>query len=268
MRCHIKQVLVFGLSATILAAVTGCAGSGEVVYRPVIQPDMTYAAAVYHLRNVAPGKVVSATGAFTPVRPFSSIIVNEDGTVRWEFDPEPGKPRAIVMSLLTSELDFTVEDWGPAWKITLPDFMISGPLPELQKVADDLYCIQQELKNLAETQEKELALFEPIAAEYRSLEVKPQMSEEQRKWIVQANAQSQQKQYLNAIDLYEKAIALDPVSYPAAYFNVALLWAQENAPLSAIHSMKHYLLLVPDASDARSAQDKIYEWELLSKRSQ
>jgi len=266
MRCQARQALVFGFCAILLAALTGCAGSGEIVYRPMIQTGMTYAAAVNHLQNVAPGKIVSATGAFTPVRSFSSIIVNEDGTVRWEFNPEPGKPRAIVMSLLASELDFTVNDWGPAWKITLPDFMITGPLAELQKVADDLYCIQQELKNLAETQEKELALFEPIAAEYRSLEVKPQMSEEQRKWIVQANAQSQLKQYLNAIDLYEKAIALDPVSYPAAYFNVALLWAQENAPRSAIHYMKHYLLLVPDAPDARNAQDKIYEWELMMQK--
>ncbi len=264
MRCQARQVLVFSLYAIILAASTGCAGSGEVVYRPVLRPDMTYAAAVSDLQNAArSGKIVSATGAFTPVRSISNIIVNEDGTVKWEFDPEPRKPGAIVMSLLASELDFTVDDWGPAWKIILPHFMITGSLPELQKVADDLYCIQQKLKNLAETWEKELALFEPVAAEYRSQQVKPQISEEQRKWIVQANAQSQEKQYLNAIDLYEKAIALDPVSYPAAYFNLALLSAQENAPRSAIYYMKHYLLLAPDAPDARSAQDKIYEWELM-----
>lgn len=30
---------------------------------------------------------------------------------------------------------------------------------------------------------------------------------------------------------------------------------------SSIFYMKKYLMLVPDASDARSAQDKIYEWE-------
>jgi hypothetical protein len=27
--------------------------------------------------------------------------------------------------------------------------------------------------------------------------------------------------------------------------------------------MKKYLLIEPDASDARSAQDKIYEWEIM-----
>jgi hypothetical protein len=30
--------------------------------------------------------------------------------------------------------------------------------------------------------------------------------------------------------------------------------------------MKQYLTLEPDAKDARSAQDKIYEWELMMAR--
>jgi tetratricopeptide (TPR) repeat protein len=91
------------------------------------------------------------------------------------------------------------------------------------------------------------------------------MSEGMRKIVVQANAMSQQKDYTGAIQEYLKAIELDPTSYPAAYFNLSLLLAQDKKPLSAIYYMKHYLLLVPEASDARSAQDKIYEWELMLK---
>lgn len=264
MKCQIKRVLVFSLYVFILVALTGCVGSGKVVYRPDIRPDMTFASAVKDIQNAArSGKIVSTTGAFTPVRAISNIIVNENGIVRWEFNPKPGHPLAIDMSLLTLEQDLTVDDWGPAWKITLPDFMISGSLPELKKVADDLYYIQQKLKNLEGKQNKELALFEPIATEYRSLKIKPQISEELRKWIVQANAEFQQKQYLHAIDLYEKAIELDPVSYPAAYFNLALLCEQQHWYSSAITRMKQYLMLVPDAQDARSAQDKIYEWQFM-----
>lgn len=60
-----------------------------------------------------------------------------------------------------------------------------------------------------------------------------------------------------------KAVAVDPVSYPPAYFNLALLSAQIQQYQKAISYMKQYLTLVPDAKDARSAQDKIYEWELL-----
>ncbi len=62
-----------------------------------------------------------------------------------------------------------------------------------------------------------------------------------------------------------KAIKLDPVSYPEAYFNMALLSAQGRRFPPAVRYMKQYLLLVPDAKDARSAQDKIYEWGISDK---
>ena len=117
-------------------------------------------------------------------------------------------------------------------------------------------------------QEQQLALFESKASQYRALKVKPQVSEEQRKYIVQANALSQQKEYADAVDLYRKAVEVDPTSYPGAYFNMALLSAQTNRFSVAITYMKQYLLLVPDAKDARSAQDKIYEWELMIQKKQ
>lgn len=59
---------------------------------------------------------------------------------------------------------------------------------------------------------------------------------------------------------------VDPVSYPEAYFNLALLSAQMQRFKPAIAYMKQYLLLAPDAKDARAGQDKIYEWELMLNR--
>jgi hypothetical protein len=47
---------------------------------------------------------------------------------------------------------------------------------------------------------------------------------------------------------------------------MALLSEQMKWFNSAIFYMKQYLLLVPDAKDARSAQDKIYEWEMQIKK--
>ncbi|MHB1379704.1 MAG: tetratricopeptide repeat protein [Desulfurivibrionaceae bacterium] len=126
-----------------------------------------------------------------------------------------------------------------------------------QKIADDLFFIQQNFKKPL------VALFELKAAEYRALKVKPPVSEEQRKYIVQANAFTQQKDYSGAIARYNKAVALNQVSYPAAYSNMALLYAQERRFKLAIEHMKKYLLLEPEAKDARSAQDKIYEWEAM-----
>ena len=111
----------------------------------------------------------------------------------------------------------------------------------------------------------DLSKFKPIADKYRALTVKPPMSEEVRKYIVQANLSNQQKQYLRAISLYNNAIELDPTVYPAAYSNLALLSAQLTNFDDAIFYMKKYLMLVPEAEDARSSQDKIYEWELSAK---
>jgi tetratricopeptide (TPR) repeat protein len=127
-----------------------------------------------------------------------------------------------------------------------------------REIADDLYFIQKHIEA------GELEVFKEKAAKYRASKIKPQVSEAQRKFIVQANAFTQKKDYAGAIDRYNKAIELDPVSYPEAYFNLALLSAQENRFKSAIGYMEKYLLLAPDAKDARSAQDKIYEWEAMT----
>jgi tetratricopeptide (TPR) repeat protein len=78
---------------------------------------------------------------------------------------------------------------------------------------------------------------------------------------VQANSFNKLKQYTKAIELYNKAIEIDQTAYPAAYLNIALLTAQRHRLELAIFYMKKFLLLEPDSTDARSAQDKIYEWE-------
>ncbi|MGA2408498.1 MAG: tetratricopeptide repeat protein [Bacteroidales bacterium] len=131
----------------------------------------------------------------------------------------------------------------------------------IKQLADDLFFIQYQLNE--KRYSSQLTLFEPIASQYRALKVKPPVSEEQRKYIVQANALNQQKMYDKAIELYNKANELDQTAYPAAYSNLALLSAQVHKFDAAIYYMKKYLLLEPDASDARSAQDKIYEWEIM-----
>ncbi len=130
---------------------------------------------------------------------------------------------------------------------------------KLEELRQNLIFIQnQTQKKRYETQ---LNLFEPIAAKYREMKVKPPVSEEQRKFIVQANSNNQQKMYGKAIELYKKAVEIDPTAYPGAYSNLALLSAQVNNFDAAIFYMKKYLLLEPEASDSRSARDKIYEWE-------
>ena len=131
---------------------------------------------------------------------------------------------------------------------------------DAQRASNDLSFMRAKLVRQAA---QRAADFEARAAKYREMAVKPAMSEEQRKYVVQANAMRQRKKYVEAIDLYLKAINVDPVSYPDAYFDLALLSAQLHRYTTAMSYMKQYLDLVPDGKDARSAQDKIYEWEIL-----
>jgi len=151
---------------------------------------------------------------------------------------------------------------GSIYKIDLPGLLFTWQIKDLEsakKFADDLVYFQN-MGHFAVI--KDVKDFDAIAAKYRTLKEKPPVSEEERKYIVQANAQTQMKNYKQAIELYEKAIEVDPTN-PLVYNNEALLLAVVGQFDGAINSMKKYLMLVPEASDARAAQDKIYEWEAM-----
>jgi tetratricopeptide (TPR) repeat protein len=111
-----------------------------------------------------------------------------------------------------------------------------------------------------------LTKFKPLALEYNNLAIKPAIIEEQRKFIVQANALNENKKYDLALEAYNNAININQTSYPAAYYNMALISALSGDYQNAIFNMKKYLMLVPEAEDARAAQDKIYEWEIYIKK--
>lgn len=132
--------------------------------------------------------------------------------------------------------------------------------PEL---CDTLYSLGQYFKRQKET---DAAAFATQAAEYRRQSIKPTMSEDQRRLVVQSESARQRKEYAEAADLLRAAVRMDPVAYPQAYFNLALLYEQQEQYAHAIDAMKRYLLLLPSAQDARAAQDKIYEWEGLAGR--
>lgn len=150
-----------------------------------------------------------------------------------------------------SQLGFDVKKWEKLW-------ILGTSYNDCKQLVDALYVLK--FKNQSAEDQKELESFKPVAQQYKSLVVKPQLSEEARKYLVQATNATEEKRYKDGIDLLEKALAVDP-TYPLAHFNKALLWSQVSAYGAAILEMKEYLMLVPDASDARASQDKIYEWE-------
>lgn len=102
--------------------------------------------------------------------------------------------------------------------------------------------------------------FQEIAAQYRAATPKPVMPEVARKYKVQAEFAVQEKRTEQALELYAKALEVAPW-WPEGHYTLALLLGEKKKYQDALREMKRYLLLAPDAPEARAAQDKIYQWE-------
>jgi tetratricopeptide (TPR) repeat protein len=177
-------------------------------------------------------------------------IIKFDGLIDYNIENPAYRRARIVFSV--GNFEFLASGWA------------KSNFDQLQKLRQNLIFMKkhQPKKRYSD----HLILFEPIAAQYRALKVKPRILEERRKYVVQANAFSQQKQYDKAIELYLKALKLDETSYSSGFCNLALLAAQAHNFDGAIYNMKKYLMLEPDAPDASTCQDKIYEWEAQVKK--
>ena len=133
-----------------------------------------------------------------------------------------------------------------------------------KEMADLLFYMQHQYA--IRYYEQDLVNFTTVAEKYRTLTEKPTLSAEQRKLFVQGNVMNDHLDVETALIYYDKALQLDPISYPEGYYNYALIAASAERYELAIVNMKKYLLLMPDAQDAVAAQDKIYEWEALMTR--
>lgn len=102
--------------------------------------------------------------------------------------------------------------------------------------------------------------FVRAAQDYGEAVNKPVLPEEARKFKVQAEGAVRDKKFDEAAKLYSKALNIAPW-WPEGHFNRAIVLGENRYYQGAIHEMKRYLALVPNAPDARAAQDKIYEWE-------
>ena len=292
---RIKSLICFIASCIfIMAALLGCAtptvspplssqtntgivrpswlgSSWEIIYSPQIRTGKTIDDAVAEIEKYL---VANDTAVAYEARDSSKWYRVQQCSVDSEMiSIQAEDKKSIDVNLSLSDLPeykiyvIQTSGNGGGWNYAiclhgLVSFYFKEPADVLH-IADDLFLIQQ---HVIQRLESRLALFKEKAAQYLALAVKPAMSEEQRKFVVQANALNRLKDYAGAIGLYQKAIDLDPVSYPGAYFNLALINAQMKRYDAAIGYMKQYLMLVPDAKDFRSAQDRIYEWEIIEKK--
>lgn len=108
------------------------------------------------------------------------------------------------------------------------------------------------------------AAFSDVASRYRAADPKPDFPEEARRLRVQAEVMLREKRFVDAADYYGEALLAVPW-WPEGRFNRALVLGELRDFGDAVREMRRYLQLVPDAPNARAAQDKIYEWEALAK---
>ena len=102
--------------------------------------------------------------------------------------------------------------------------------------------------------------FQKVVQQYRAAGGQAQLTEGVRAHRVAAEAAVREKRFEDAVNEYGEGLKLAPW-WPQGHFNRGLILAELGAYGAAGREMKRYLLLEPDAQNARQVQDKIYEWQ-------
>jgi hypothetical protein len=127
---------------------------------------------------------------------------------------------------------------------------------DVVKFANAAYVLSH---GAGEATQQEAAAFAETADQYRSAAVKPPLPEDARAYMVQASGALNEHRDDDAIASYQKALEV------AMDSRCPLQSCRGNATQgdygNAIAEMKKYLMLVPQAPDARAAQDQIYVWQ-------
>ncbi len=89
--------------------------------------------------------------------------------------------------------------------------------------------------------------------------------EEARKHALRGDVLTEEGQFEDAVKEYQRAVQAAPY-IPKLYFNTAMLYGELKKYSMAIRYMKTYLLLAPEAPNARAAKDQIYKWEFMMEK--
>jgi tetratricopeptide (TPR) repeat protein len=109
-------------------------------------------------------------------------------------------------------------------------------------------------------QGEESAAFRAAAQAWRENPVKPPLSPEADRHRILAENAIKEKDLASAVEHYESALEVQPM-WAAGWFNLAIIYAEQNNYADATDRMKHYLELAPDAPDAKDAREQMVIWE-------
>lgn len=107
---------------------------------------------------------------------------------------------------------------------------------------------------------QEYQAFAAAAKAWRENPVKPPLSPEaDNQWVLAENA-VKEKNLDSAVEHYEAALQIQSM-WPTGWFDLAMIYGEQQDFADAADAMKHYLELVPNAPDAKAAHDQMIIWQ-------
>lgn len=233
------------LMLTVVMA--GCAEQAVVTYTPPAAPSMSLRQAEAIIKNVKHGLIWSPdAGPLTNGDEYESIRISDRNL---EF--VNGK-QVVIHSFPLEKLSVSVGKWYTP-VLFLNKWRIS--VLSMKQVADAIMVIKENAPDPAQE-----AAFANAAEFYRNASVKPVPGENVRRYQVMAEDAIRQKQFSVAVQDYKEGLKIAPW-WPQGHFNAAMVLGELHFYDEAIAQMQKYLVLVPDAPNARAAQDQIYRWQ-------
>lgn len=108
--------------------------------------------------------------------------------------------------------------------------------------------------------DEEYMEFRAAAQVWRDNPTKPPLSPEADRHRILAENAIQEKDIASAIAHFESALELQPM-WPAGWFNLAIIYAEQKNYADAIDRMKHYIELAPEAPDANDVRTQMIIWQ-------
>ncbi len=251
-----------------MAPAIACAqlSRGDVLYKPDDNPPKLEYREAKSLLAACFAKVPRSTITSTRILDDGFEWIRQDGTKNRFFHRNMTDPYvwedSIWVRNLNSDIRYymmAVGNPGPGG-ITLS--YRADQLEFARRCADALYVLR---RGLPPEPVEETNAFKDIVDKFRGNAAPPEFPEDARRLRVQAESALRDKRLDDASDRYEEALKI-AAWWPEGRFNRALILGDLERYAEAMREMKRYLALVPEALNARAAQDKIYEWEDKVKR--
>lgn len=206
-------------------------------------------------------------GGFEFTAPYSSRITagewqHSDGTVSVSFKKDDEYVQAYLLGATHPE---AILDPSPLYDVGFFPDPEEKPLDHPQLQWPDIATAQ----NFADAfnrllyaayRDEEYVAFRVAAQAWRDNPVKPPLSPEADRHRILAENAIKEKDIAAAIKHFERALEFQPM-WPAGWFNLALIYAEQKKYADATDRMQHYLELVPNAQDASDARTQMIIWK-------